>query len=197
MLHTVVWLLAIGIAFFNLLQQPSIFQWGNPLAGYGWGCRPHGCEAAGLHWGWKSAANIPISVRTTTMAGRDLPRQYLISRRYLRCLVSSWNGKSVPKIFSYYCFFLVWISRQKKLAFNHGLNYKCWNEKGSFQSSWKSTQNNFSVIHNSYCWKLNDCRKCRSFIQNVQRIRKLKTTFWLEINLCQVMPNHSHVMNVM
>ena len=113
MLHTVVWLLAIGIAFFNLLQQPSIFQWGNPLAGYGWGCRPHGCEAAGLHWGWKSAANIPISVRTTTMAGRDLPRQYLISRRYLRCLVSSWNGKSVPKIFSYDCFFLVWISRQK------------------------------------------------------------------------------------
>ena len=124
MLHTVVWLLAIGIAFFNLLQQPSIFQWGNPLAGYGWGCRPHGCEAAGLHWGWKSAANIPISVRTTTMAGRDLPRQYLISRRYLRCLVSSWNGKSVPKIFSYDCFFLVWISRPKKLAFNHGLDYK-------------------------------------------------------------------------
>ena len=101
--------------------KPSIFQWGNPLAGYGWGCRPHGCEAAGLHWGWKSAANIPISVRTTTMAGRDLPRQYLISRRYLRCLVSSWNGKSVPKIFSYDCFFLVWIRRPKKLVFNHGL----------------------------------------------------------------------------
>ena len=50
----------------------------------------------GLHWGWKSAANIPISVRTTTMAQtfraniwyrEDI---YDVSR-------TSWNGRVSQK----------------------------------------------------------------------------------------------------
>ena len=79
------WRLAIGIAFFNLL--PSIFQWGNPPCGLGgrWG----------LHWGWKSAANIPISVRTTTMA--ETFRANIWYREDIYDVSSSWNERVSQK----------------------------------------------------------------------------------------------------
>ena len=87
---TTLLLLYIGIAFFNLL--PSIFQWGNPPCGL----RGRPCAVR------RTSLRLEIGRQYSDIGayynnGTDLPRQYLISRRYLRCLENVMKWQGVPK----------------------------------------------------------------------------------------------------